>query len=384
LINKPSIEEGSMSNESAAAEARLPTFCVLGAGHGGMAMAGHLALMGFTVNLYNRTEERIWAVQQRGGVELQGEVDGFAQLNLVTHVVENAIRDVDVLMVVVPASGHRFMAEVCAPHLKDGQIVVLNPGRTLGAVEFNQVLREKGCTADVIVAEAQTLIYASRVTNPGQARIFRIKNSVPLASIPAYKIPDVLKVVRAAFPQFAPGTNVFRTSFDNIGAVFHPAITILNAGWIEDKFEFEFYVQGASASVCQVLEKLDQERVAVAAALGINSITAREWLYRAYDASGRNLHEAMMANVGYRGILAPNTLNVRYLTEDVPMSLVPMASLGEMLDVPTPIIRSIIHLSSVLTGIDFWAEGRTVEKLGIAGMTVRNLRLLGIGEEVSP
>ena len=169
-----------------------------------------------------------------------------------------------------------------------------------------QVLKEKGCLSDVIVSETQTLIYASRVTNPGQAKIFRIKNSVPLASIPAYKIPEVLKVVRTAYPQFAPGTNVFRTSFDNIGAVFHPAITVLNAGWIEDKFEFEFYVQGASASVCRVLEKLDEERVAVAAALGINSITAREWLYRAYDASGRNLNEAMMANIGYRGISAPN------------------------------------------------------------------------------
>jgi opine dehydrogenase len=372
-----------MSNGSTAVDGKSPVFCVLGAGHGGLAMAGHLALMGFTVNLYNRTEDRIWAVQQRGGVELQGEVEGFARLNIVTHRIEDAIRDVDVLMVVVPASGHRFMAEVCAPHLKDGQIVVLNPGRTLGAIEFKQVLKEKGCPADVIVSEAQTLIYASRVTNPGQARIFRIKNSVPLASIPAYRIPDVLKVVRTAFPQFAPGTNVFRTSFDNIGAVFHPAISILNAGWIEDKYEFEFYVQGASASVCRVLEKLDEERVAVAAALGINSITAREWLYCAYDATGRDLHEAMMANVGYRGLLAPNNLNVRYLTEDIPMSLVPMASLGEMLGVSTPTIRSIIHLSSILQGVDFWAEGRTVEKLGISGLSVRNLRLLGIGEEVS-
>ena len=205
---------------------------------------------------------------------------------------------------------------------------------------------------------------------------------MPLASIPAYKIPEVLKVVRTAYPQFAPGTNVFRTSFDNIGAVFHPAITVLNAGWIEDKYEFEFYVQGASASVCRVLEKLDEERVAVAAALGINAITAREWLYRAYDASGRNLNEAMMANVGYRGISAPNTLNIRYLTEDVPMSLVPLASLGEMLGVATPTIRSIIQVASIIHGTDFHKEGRTVEKLGLAGMSVRNLRLLAMGEEV--
>ena len=360
-----------------------PVFCVLGAGHGGLAMAGHLALMGFTVNLYNRTKERIWAIQQRGGVELEGEIEGFGRLNVVTHLVEEAIGDADVLMVVVPATGHRFIAEVCAPYLRNGQIVILNPGRTLGAIEFMQVLKEKACKADAIISEAQTLIYASRATNPGQAKIFRIKNSVPLACIPAYKIPDVLKVIRTAYPQFVPGTNVFRTSFDNIGAVFHPTITILNSGWIEDKIDFEFYIQGASPSICRVLEKLDAERVEVAAALGINSITAREWLYRAYDVTGRNLNEAMMANAGYRGIVAPNTLNVRYITEDVPMSLVPIASLGDMLGVATPTIKSIIHLASMLHEKDYWETGRTVERLGIQGLSVRELRLLAIGEEMA-
>ncbi|MHB8094381.1 MAG: NAD(P)-binding domain-containing protein, partial [Candidatus Aminicenantales bacterium] len=156
-----------MSKETSAVGGKSPVFCVLGAGHGGLAMAGHLALMGFTVNLFNRTEERIWAIQQRGGVELQGEIEGFGKLNIVTHRIDEAIEGADVLMVVVPATGHRYMAEVCAPHLKDGQYIVLNPGRTLGAIEFLQVLKEKGCTANVIVSETQTLIYASRVTNPG-------------------------------------------------------------------------------------------------------------------------------------------------------------------------------------------------------------------------
>jgi opine dehydrogenase len=362
-------------------EERRPCFCVLGAGHGGLAMAGHLALMGFDVNLYNRTEERIWSVQQRGGIELTGEIEGFGKVKAATSKIEETIKDADVLMVVVPATGHRFMAEACAPYLQDGQIVVLNPGRTFGAIEFKQVLKEKGCSADVIIAETQTLIYASRATGPGQAKIFSIKNSVPMASIPAYKIPDVLKVIRSAFPQFVPGTNVFKTSFDNIGAIFHPAITLLNTGWIEDKIDFEFYVQGASPAVCSILERLDAERVTVAEALGIHAMTAREWLYRAYDVTGKNLYEAMLANPGYRGILAPTTLNIRYVTEDVPMSLVPMASLGDMLGVPTPTIKSLVHLASVMHGCDYWKEGRTVERLGIAGMSVRELRLLALGEE---
>jgi opine dehydrogenase len=110
-------------------------------------------------------------------------------------------------------------------------------------------------------------------------------------------------------------------------------------------------------------------------------MTARQWLYFAYEATGRGLHEAMHANPGYRNILAPATLHMRYLLEDVPASLVPMASLGAMLGVATPAMDAVIDLADALLGLDFRAEGRTVERLGIQGLSVRELRLLAIGEE---
>jgi opine dehydrogenase len=359
-----------------------PRFAVLGAGHGGLAMAGHLALMGFEVNLYNRSEERLWGVKATGGIELEGEVEGFGKIVTATTNMEEAIRDVELIMVVTPATAHRFMAEQCAPYLKDGQIVILHPGRTFGALEFKQVLFEKQTRADVIIAEAQTFIYASRAMGPGHAKIFRIKNSIPVASLRAYLIPEVLRRLRIAFPQFVPGDDIFKTSFDNIGSVFHPALCVLNAGWIEDISEFQFYVQGVTPSVAKVLEQVDAERVKVAEALGIRALTAREWLYLAYDAVGKDLWNAMRANPGYRGIMAPTTVNMRYLNEDVPASLVPIASVGKMFGVSTPTVHSIIHIASTLNQRDYWAEGRTVERLGIAHMSLKELRLLAIGETV--
>ena len=242
------------------------------------------------------------------------------------------------------------------------------------------MLEEKGCKANAIIAETQTFIYASRAVGPAQAKIFRIKNSIPLASIRAHRIPEVLKKLRSAFPQFVAGDNIFKTSLDNIGSVFHPALCILNAGWIEDISEFQFYVEGVTRSVAEVLERVDAERVAVAEALGIRALTAREWLYLAYSAAGKTLYDAMHANHGYRGIMAPTNLNIRYLSEDIPASLVPIASIGEMLKVPAPTLKALIHLGSIINGCDYWKEGRTVERLGIAGMTVKELRLLSIGQ----
>jgi len=149
--------------------------------------------------------QQLWGVKASGGIELEGEVEGFGKIAVATTNIEEAIHGVDIIMVVVPATAHRFMAETCASALQDGQMIILNPGRTLGALEFRQVLNEKNCSADIIVAEAQTFIYASRATGPGQAKIFRIKHSIPVASIRAYRIPEVLKKIRCAFPQFVAG-----------------------------------------------------------------------------------------------------------------------------------------------------------------------------------
>ncbi len=356
-----------------------PRFAVLGAGHGGTAMAGHLSLMGFDVSLYNRGADRIKAIREGNGVEILADNDtyphGFAPLEIVTTDIETAIQGRNILMVVLPAIGHHYIAEMLAPHLVDGQIIVLNPGRTGGALEVLNVIRQSGCTADVTVSEAQTLLYACRSLNPAQTKIFRIKNSVPVAAIPVHRTPAVVKALRIALPQFVPGDNVMKTSLDNIGAIFHPAVTVLNAGRIEStNGDFEYYTEGITPSVALILEQIDNERVTVAEALGFRAMTAREWLYIAYDAAGRTLFEAMRNNRGYDGIKAPKTVFTRYISEDIPMSLVPIASLGKLVNVPTPTTDSIILLGSILHQTDFWACGRTVEKMGLSDMSLKELR----------
>lgn len=357
-----------------------PKFAVLGAGHGGTAMAGHLSLMGFDVSLYNRGEDRIRPIKAAGGVEIITDFNesiprGFAKIDIVTTDPAEAITGRDILMVVVPATGHGYIAEQIAPHLSDGQIIVLNPGRTGGALEVHKIIKDSGNKADIVVAEAQTFIYASRSVNPAQTKIFRIKNSIPVAAIPAHKTPEVVKILRHAFQQFVPGDNVMKTSLDNIGAIFHPAVTVLNSARIEStNGDFDYYTEGITPAVSLILEKMDQERVQVAEALGFRAMTAREWLYIAYDAAGRTLHEAMRANRGYDGIKAPKTVYHRYISEDIPMSLVPIASLGKLVKVPTPTIDSIILLGSILHDVDYWATGRTAEQLGLAGKSLKQIR----------
>jgi opine dehydrogenase len=348
-----------------------------------LAIAGALALKGYSVNVFNKTAERIRFAKLTGGVEVSGVMEGFGKLDVVTTRIKDAIEGAEVLMVVVPATGHRYIAEVCAQHLKDGQIIVLNPGRTGGAMEFQAVLKKAKVKAEVLIAEAQTFIFASRTIGPAQSRIFGIKNVVPVAALPAFRTNEVVKVISKAFPQFVPAENVLKTSFDNIGAIFHPGPTLLNSGRIESTAgDFEYYHEGITPSVAKVIEQMDYERIAVAEALGIEAISAHEWLDAAYGATGANLYEAIQNNVGYKGISAPASLQHRYIFEDVPASLVPIASIGDMLGVPTQMIKSMINLASGIHGVDYWATGRNVQRLGIAGMTADQIReLVNRGEE---
>jgi opine dehydrogenase len=352
-------------------------YTVIGAGHGGKAMAAHLALMGFAVTLYNRTADHILAISHRRGIELEsydGGPRGFGQLERVSSDLGEAIADADVVMVVVPSTAHAEIARAAAGHLRDGQIVVLHPGRTGGALEFVKTLRDNACSADVTVAEAETLIYASRSQGPAQVRIFSIKEAVPLAALPASRTARVLDTLATAYPQFIDGVSVLHTGLNNMGAIFHPALTLLNAGRIESTGgEFQFYIDGATPAVSRVLEALDRERVTVAAALGIRARSGLEWLKMAYDADGTSLYEAIHSQPGYRGIKAPASLQHRYIFEDVPMSLVPIAALGQRYGVSVRAMDAIIRLACITHRTDFWRRGRTLDRLGIEQLSVHEL-----------
>ncbi len=357
---------------------------VIGAGHGGKAMAADLAARGFEVTLYNRTFAHVETIRQRGGIELTTDEGRhlFGPLKKVTSDMEEALAEAELVMVVIPASGHRDIATKAAPYLRDGQVVVLNPGRTGGALEFAQAMRTAGCTTQPIICEAETFIFAARSIGPAEARIFRTKFSVPLAALPASRTEEALAIVRRAYPQFIAAPNVLHTSLDNMGAIFHPTLILLNAGWIEStQGNFQFYMDGVTPSTAKVLEAMDRERVTVAAALGIRAQTAREWLYRAYAAEGENLYEAMHANPGYAGIKAPNRLHHRYLFEEVPCSLVPISELGRQYGVATPTFDTFIHLANIVHGVDYRLKGRTIERLGLRGMSLEALhRYVETGE----
>ena len=343
-------------------------FCVIGAGSGGRAFAAYLSSKGHDVSLYNRSFSRISDIQKLGGIQASGAIKGFFKLNLVTQNIERAVKDASIIMVVTPAFAHREIAEKISRYLTDGQIIILNPGRTFGAVEFIRVIEEKRGKIPIFVGETQTLLFTSRALDRNKVNILKIKNTVDFSCFPDKYNDIIYEIIKDMFPQLNPVDDYLEVTLNNIGMLLHPTISLFNAGLMDFGKDFKFYREGTTPRVCLVLEKIEMELNKIFEKLGLKQFLFPKWACNSYGIQANSIYEAVQKIDAYRDIKAPKQLITRYFTEDVPTGLVPLASLGKSLRIPTPTINSVIHLASILCGMDFNKTGRTIEKLRVKNL----------------
>ena len=342
---------------------------VIGAGNGGQAISGYLAMQGYDVSLYDIVEEKIAELKKLGGIHLMGRIKGFGKLNTITTDIAEAVKGAEIIMVTTIANAHKAVAQSLAPLVEEGQVIILNPGRTCGALVFKHTLVENGCKKRFYLGEAQTLVYACRIVENGTVNIIGVKDEVLLSGLPSKDTDYILSRINPMYPSFMPAANVLRTSLENIGAMFHPCVCMFNAATIERHDEFWFY-RDMTDRVAAFIEKFDAERLAVGKAYGIDLLGVNEWIKFAYkDTEGDTLCERMKNNPAYHDIKAPGTIFTRQLTEDIPTGVLPIMELGKAAGVDTPLLRSMIDVVEALLGQDLYSNGRTLRNLGLEGKT---------------
>lgn len=346
---------------------------VIGAGNGGQALAAHLSWMGADVSLYDYETAKVAELNARDCViELCGKLSLKARIGLVSDNLAEVVGGAGIIILATTANAHSIIARQLAGILTDGQIVILSPGRTGGALEFKNIIRDLNCTAKVYVAEAQTLVYACRIVRNGVVNIIGIKDKVLLSAIPSSDTDYVLSRINVYYPCFVAAENVLRTSLENIGAIFHPCVLLFNAATVERQDEFWFY-RDMTPQIADFIEAFDRERLEVGAAYGVNLLGVNDWISYAYpDTTGDTLCERMKNNPAYRDIKSPSTIFTRQLTEDIPTGVLPIMELGKAAGLKMPLMTSMIEICSRLLGMDF-SNGRTLRNLGLSGMTAEEI-----------
>lgn len=357
------------------------TVAVLGAGNSGFGLVGDLGLKGHRVQLYEdpKFESAIEPVRRAGGIRVRGITgEGFARPTLITTDCGEALEGADAVLVSVPAYAHTAMAAACAPYLKPDQPVILMPGNAGGALEFRHELIRQGCSEEVAVAEASSFIFACKKDGPDGVWIRGLKQGLPVGVLPARKTAWAMGLFTQLYPELAAATDVLETSLSNVNHPTHPTAFLLNVARVEALGgDYSFFHEGMTPSTCRLTEVVDQERVQVVAALGYKPETTLEQLTRFYGHQGfggATYYEAVHTTPVHGAARAPSSVNHRYFTEDIPFGLVPIVSIGETIGVKLPTNRGLVDVINAIMGENYWETGRTVEKLGLAGMSAAQMR----------
>jgi opine dehydrogenase len=353
----------------------IRSVAILGAGNGGCAAAADLGSRGFEIRLYNRSPARLAPIAELGGLNKVGATgDGFVELSLVTTDLAEAVRGADLVMLTVPISTHPFFASGLSTLLRPEQAMFLNPGHMGGGLYMAHELYRLTGRRDVPMCEASTLAYGCRMKDPVTINIMATMTNLPFAAFPSRNQQELYELVSPLYPDLVPASHVLETGFLDINAVEHPPQIICNAGWLEHtKGDYLFYYEGTTPSVGRVIDVLDAERMAVAAAAGVPTKPFAQVFHEmgyttAAAAEDGSAYVALQESAPNRWVKGPPTLDHRYINEDVGWGLVPWSEMGRAFGVPTPAMDALIALGGVLNGRDYRAEGLTLARLGIAGL----------------
>ena len=354
---------------------------VIGSGNGGMAVGFEWAQHGHKVAVYSQADhaDNIDAVRAKGGITSEGRLEGFAPVAYAGTDIATAMADAEAVFVVGPAFATEDLARDVAPHLRAGMTVVVCPGSCAGALAFKGAAGLAAHDDSIIVGETSTLPYAARADGAGNVHVFhRFDNGLFAAAVPRSGNDRLLKVLRQVYPSVREAATTFQTTLQNGNPVIHPAVTLTNAALIERTGGgFRFYEEGITPGVGRLMEAVDQERIAIAAALGVTILSEPDLGVEQGYMTESNYTTGYSQAPGFLGINAPARLDSRYLTEDVGYTLVLFTDLARRLGVPTPVMDSIIEITSVVLARDLRAEApRTLKSLDLARLSDEQLLAL--------
>ncbi len=353
---------------------------VLGGGNGSFAAAGDFALQGHAVRLWRRDARQVTAHRAAGSRVLVKDSQGRheTQLELVTADIGDAVREAELILCPAPAFAQADIARLLAPHLRDGQIVFLPPA-TFGSVIFARAMRDAGNRAEVSFAETGTLPWLTRKHGPFEVAITIRAKRLPVGVFPLRAADHAIEVIGRAFPDvIEPCGDALSGALMNAGPIIHPPLIIMNAGPIEHFERWDIHKEGTQSAIRRVTDALDGERSAVRQALGYGAPHfplahhyAKEgeiWMY------GRGSHDRLTDSGDWRERIV--LTEHRYMREDLQLGLSFMVSVAELAGVAAPLAKSFLAIGGAICGEDFLRTGRTLESLGLGGMTRHELQRL--------
>ena len=355
-------------------------FTIIGCGNSGLIHAAKLYEKGYEVALLktSNTNGRYFdIIQEEKSFRVkddttQGSGRAFVvKPALITRNVKAAVDFADVIMVTTTTLQHEFVAQLIAPFVKDGQLIILVPGY-MGSLIFRKYIDK-----DVTYSEWETTAYNGRIVNNEYVRISFYNPRNAISVLPVAKTQEVLDVLSKCFDNTKYARkHILESAFHNPNMIVHPIGILFSASRIEySNGEFWMYREAFTPSVVNVIKAFDVEKNKVLQAFDcepLDYFEAAKWRNEedlSIDAMAVFRSFADSSNKG------PSFINHRYLLEDVPMGLGLYISVAKLVGVDTSIQEGIAALASALLNKDLRSEARTIQRLlGKQEVTVEEIK----------
>lgn len=354
---------------------------IIAAGNGGITAAADLKQRGIDVVLYDLPEKfhKIKTIQENGGIYLKynGEEKFIDGIKCSTDINE-AVKGSEVVMFTIPGLLVEKYTEVVAPAVNESQLIFFNSAASMSCVRFINKTKSLGINKKFFLAESNSLTYATRAdTKRGSVDLtLKVKETL-VAALPKENTDLACSMLADLYDGIIPVEDIWRITLENANPEVHPGICLLNVGQIENYSDtFSLYRDGYSEHTSNLLKEIAKERREIAAAFGYKMediIESR--INRGYFANDiKEIHLMFNESPVFSKINGPSSVKSRYFIEDIEDGLVLWSDLGKAARVSTKAIDSVIYLSSVVIGIDFYKKGLTLEKLGFSKMSIEQLK----------
>lgn len=346
-------------------------FAVLGGGADARLLAALCLGADKQVTLFSAYGKELEALRAGAGIGLRGDgpvgtynVDRDAAPSVKTTAeLDAAVADAQVIFLTGPVHKQRTYAMVLADHLTDGQVLVIAPGRSLGALETAWLLRIGGATADITIVEAQGLPFWYRA----EGSILHLSRAAPAvaATLPSGR-DDVVAALTDVLDLTAMPSVVASGFADGSALVEFPALLMsgpaLGSGAQPIPMggqplpENQTFAALIGPEQRNIIDDLARERRAVAHAFGVRDLPdTQDWI---------DTHAGALRGDGARPV--PDAGEAKHLLRcGIVGSLVPLISAADRTGVEVPVTRSMVTLGAAVLGADVAAAGRRLEQIGI-------------------
>jgi opine dehydrogenase len=347
---------------------------IVGAGSIAFGTACLLEQMGHEATLWSPSGERTKEIAAGKPLVAAGAIVGTFHPKTAANAAD-LVKNAEVLVVALPGYGHKFVFDAVVPHIRADQTVIVSSHASFGALYISRELAKRRVVATIIAWG--TTVVTGRQKGQTDVNVNTVRKKVDIATVPHSRSAQGLALCTKLFgDRFVDRGSLMAIAVSNLNPQNHMGIALCNLTRME-RGEAWSQGQNVTPKVGRLLEELDQERLAIAAALGLDVRTIFQHFHLSFHVPVASISEMnqQMHEAGNGG-QGPTSAETRYVLEDVPFGLVATAKIGRLAGKPAVLHESGIQIFSALYGRDFVADNDLLASLGIDDMSLDDLTRL--------